>query len=372
MKKYKLYKKNNVVEVKTLLLSILFSSSIFLGGSSPKKNKIQLKTEDIDQTIKTNQIIDEVIENKESRKFDESNEFNEFNESYYDLNNYQFVKNEINILNTQFKPSEETYNQIINDLNDYKYNTSFMVVSLNDGMSIGYNVDQNYWSASTIKCAYALYVCKLIDEGKASFDDILTVTSKFNSVGSGEIRYMDRGTELTLKEVLHYTLHISDNQGYHMLVDCFKKDDFNLMLKNIGCTSIKLSSGSRFCDVNCRDFALIWQEIINYSKKKTEASDFLYNTLLNAEYNYIKSGITDKQSLHKSGWYQGKVCNDTGIVLDDENPYIIIVLTENNGKNQIIKISHDLDSIMNEYSMYLKEDYDKSKTLVYKKEAGKF
>ena len=364
MKNYRLYKNYNSVKVKALILSMLFAGSMLIGSTSCAKKKDENGTalEGTNRTettapSNTEEILVPVT------YYD------------YDLNSYEFKDNKFSIVNTDFEPSDEAYNKLMSDISSYGYNTSFIAVSLNDGMSFGYNVDKTYWSASTIKCAYALYVCKLIDEGKALFDDILTVTSKFNSVGSGKIRYMPRGTELTLKEVLHYTLDVSDNQGYHMLNDRFKSSDFNLMLESLGCEDMKLPSYSRFCDVNCRSFALVWQEIINYCNKNTEAGKFLYNTLLNAQYNYIKQGITDKASLHKSGWYQGRVCNDTGVVLDEENPYIIIVLTEYNGKNQIIRISQDIDTIMEEYTLYLKENYNKintNKQLVYKKKTNEY
>ncbi len=361
MKKYKLYKDNNFIRIKSFLLALLFTSSMLISGSSQTKKQVSKDfethlssaTEEPIKSTPTNPINKEDIE--DSKLYYD-----------YDLNSYEFIDNEFSIMNTDFTPSDEAYNKLISDINKYGYNTSFIVLSLNDGMSFGYNVDKTYWSASTIKCAYALYVCKLIDEGKASFDDVLTVTSKFNSVGSGKIRYMKRGTELTLKEVLNYTLDVSDNQGYHMLVDRYKKDGFNLMLENLGCEDMTLPNSSRFCDVNCRSFALVWQEILNYCNEGTEAGKFLYDTLLNAQYNYLKEGITNKPSLHKSGWYSGRVCNDTGVVLDEENPYIVIILTQHNGKKQIIKIAEDIDAIMEEYNLYLNEKYN-NKVLTYKK-----
>lgn len=361
MKKFKLYKSNNFVRAKALLaclMLLLSCTSCSKGKNSNYTNITTNITTNVTTTQKTTPTTSTIIKEEP------------INTKYnYNLNNYVFIDNQFSILNTEFQPSDETYNRLMNDINSYGYDTSFIALSLNDGMSFGYNVDSEYWSASTIKCAYALYVCKLIDEGKASFDDVLTVTSKFNSAGSGKIQKMPRGTKLTLKEVLHYTLHVSDNQGYHMLVDRFKKDEFNSMLESIGCEDMALPTTKRFGDVNCRSFALVWQEILNYCKEETETSKFLYDTLLNAEYNYIKNGITDKLSLHKSGWNQGRVCHDTGVVLDEENPYIIIILTENNGKKQIIKMAQDIDAIMEEYTLYLNESKknNNNKVLVYKK-----
>ena len=61
-----------------------------------------------------------------------------------------FSTTEVTVCNSEFKLSEELNNKINNHIKNFGGDCSFIVVNLNDGMSIGYNVDKTYATASTI------------------------------------------------------------------------------------------------------------------------------------------------------------------------------------------------------------------------------
>ena len=272
-----------------------------------------------------------------------------------DIISLSYGQNSIELKNSEYTIPENLKNDLNNTINSYTPGSSFLVISLNDGMSFGYNVDNSYGSGSTIKATYALYVYKLIEKNKASLDDTVTYEARFYNKGTGLIKDSAYGTVYTVKELLYNSIHESDNVAYLMLLDKYKWDGFNEMLDNMGISESHLSNTSRWGSLSCRSSAIIWQEIYRYSKVSREGKE-LFNELLNAKYNYFKEILPDMESASKSGFTE-MIVHDTGIVMDESNPYIVIILSNTGGsmnnayyhvKNMFSKIA----PIMLDYNSY--------------------
>lgn len=300
-----------------------------------------------------------VVENSENKIINQKDseiktaEESSKNNNDIDLISLNFQSNKIDLKNTDFKISENLINDLNNTINNYSFGSSFIVVSLNDAMSFGYNIDDAYASGSTIKASYALYIYKLVAAGKASLDDTIAYEAKFYNKGTGLIKNSSYGTIYKVRDLIYNMIHESDNVAYLMLLDKYKWDGFNDMLDNLGAVESHLSNISRWGKLSCRTSAIIWQEIYRFSQTTKEGAE-LYDLFLNANYNYFKEILPDTPSASKTGFTES-VVHATGIVMIENNPYIVIILSNTGGNmgnayNHVKNMFSKIAPILQEYN----------------------
>ena len=280
----------------------------------------------------------------------------ETGENYYlDLVSLETNETNFEIVNNDFVIPEDLMSDLTNTVKNYKEGSSFLVVSLTDGMAFGYDIDKSYSSASTIKAAYALYLYKLVAAGKANLNDEISYEAKFYNKGTGTVKDSLYGTKYTVKDLIYQMIHESDNSAYLMLLNKYKWDGFNEMLDDLGTPEVHLSNISRWGKLSCRSSAIIWQEIYRFSKTDEEGKE-LYDLLLNAKYNYYKEVMPDVVSASKTGFTE-TVVHETGIIMDETNPYIMIILTNTGGNmsnayNQVKTTISKIAPIMQKYDEF--------------------
>ncbi len=287
-----------------------------------------------------------------SKSFDVS-DFSFTKENTIDIPSKRYINNAISILDTDFKISPELTEKIMSTIKEFGVSSSFYIVSLNDGMSIAYNVDKKYQTASSIKAPFALYIYEQIAQGKIDGEQKLTYTSRFYNKGTGVIKNSDPGTEYTIRDLVFYSLHESDNVAHTMLHRHFGVKGYNQMLKNLGTKELYLTNHSPWGYTSCRSAAIIWQETLNFSVRDTEGITFL-NILSNGKYNYFKEVMPTIPSASKTGFANADVV-ETGIVFD-KSPYIAIAMANKGGRigayTQVLKLINLMNDIMNEYNAY--------------------
>jgi beta-lactamase class A len=94
------------------------------------------------------------------------------------------------------------------------------------GKTIALNADTPVATASVIKLTVLYEALEQIREGKAHFDDKLTLTHDDQVPGSGVLLFFDTPQTLTLKDVLTLMIIFSDNTATNLAID-------HLGLKNI-------------------------------------------------------------------------------------------------------------------------------------------
>jgi beta-lactamase class A len=97
---------------------------------------------------------------------------------------------------------------------------------LNSGRTVAINADTPVPTASVIKLAVLFEALKQIQEGKAHFDDKVTLTKENQVEGSGVLMFFDVPQTFTLKDVLTMMVIVSDNTATNVAIDV-------LGLKNI-------------------------------------------------------------------------------------------------------------------------------------------
>ncbi len=309
-----------VLDVTLIVIRLGNPSHAFQEETSDKSRIKQIKT------------ADEVTTNDE--KIDQN--------YYLDLVSLEPNQETLEIASDNYSMPEDLKTDLINTFKDYKEGSSFLVVSLTDGMAFGYNIDQSYSSASTIKAAYALYLYKLLADQKVNFNDEIAYEAKFYNKGTGIIKDSPYGTVYTVKDLIYNMIHESDNSAYLMLLNKYKWDGFNEMLDDLGTPEIHLSNTSRWGKLSCRSSAIIWQEIYRFSKTDQEGKE-LFDLFLNAKYNYFKEVLPETESASKTG-FTPTVVHETGIIMDNDNPYIVVILS-NTGGDTTVAHTHVINGI---------------------------
>lgn len=305
----------------------------------------------------------DVVEDSNISDFDSLNYMNSFDVSDFsgkeintiDIASKQYTANNISIADSNFKISDSLLTAIYNSINGYGASSSFYIISLNDGMSIAYNVDKAYETASSIKAPYALYISEQIDAGNIDPNQEIVYESYHYNKGTGIIKKSDFGTPFTVKELIYYSLNDSDNIAHTMLHKTFGANGYNDMLRNLGTKQLYLTASNPWGYMSPRSSAIIWQEIYNYSIRSEEGINFL-NILSNGKYNYFKEVMPTIPSASKTG-FANKDVVETGIVFGD-SPYIAIAVANKGGNigayTQVLKLVSYMNDIMNEYEEYLK------------------
>lgn len=270
-----------------------------------------------------------------------------------DIANKKYDKN-ITVLDSKFKISDDLLQKINNNIKDYGVATSFYIVSLKDGMSVAYNIDRTFESASSVKAPYALYIYKEIAKGNIDGQKKITYEKKYKVKGTGVIQYEDFGTEFTVKDLVYHSLNDSDNIAHTMLHRNFGAQNYNQMLRDLGAKSGFLTAGNQWSLISARSAAIIWQEIYNFSLDSEDGIELL-NILSNSKYNYFHEVMPDIPSASKTGFANYDVV-ETGIVFDDY-PYIAIAIANKGGKigaySEVLKLINYMNDIMNEYENFL-------------------
>lgn len=296
--------------------------------------------------------------------FDSLNYINSFDVSDFsgtelntiDIAAKKYTNNVISIADSSFKISDDLTNKIYNTINSYGVSNSFYIVSLNDGMSIGYNVDKKYETASSIKAPYALYIYEEIEKGNIDPNQQISYESKYYNKGTGIIKKSDFGTVYTVRDLVYHSLYESDNIAHIMLHRNFGVKGYNNMLKNLGAKQLYLTATNPWGYTSPRSGALIWQEIYNFSVRSDEGITFL-NILSTGKYNYFKEVMPTIPSASKTG-FASKSVIETGIVFGNQ-PYIAIAMANKGGNigayTQVLKLVSLMNDIMNEYDDYLEK-----------------
>jgi hypothetical protein len=279
----------------------------------------------------------------------EINEINLLPDITYDI----YEPGKICVKNSKFQISDGLLKEIYELINSYGARTSFYAVSIEDNMTLGYNPDITFQTASTVKAPFVLYALKKVDGGKVSLEEKISYDPRFYIEGAGLVSSNPIGSRYTLEELIFYTIHYSDNTSYNMLHNYLWDEGYNDMLRELGCKEFYLNKGYIWGKGSTRSAALIWQEIYSFSKQCESGQTYL-DILKDTEHSYIRNSLGEYEVASKYGWIQ-EHCHDTGIVFADK-PYIIAIMTDNGGNwsggEQIMKISICIDKVMKEYNQW--------------------
>ena len=248
--------------------------------------------------------------------------------------------------------TSEEINNKMESLKTYlkdNYRLSVSYEDLTYGFSFNYNKDVDYYAASTIKSLAAMYIYEQAFKGEINLDDTITYSSKYRRGSSLEMKKHKYGDKISLRNLVKYSVTVSDNTAHNMLVQYVGVSKLKKYGNEMGANLTHLN-GDLFGYIDLDD-AIIYMKKLNDLIHNT--GDFgieLESYFLSAEQNSLELSEFDIKAAHKYGEYE-YVYHDIGIVYD-KNPYVIAVLTHEGRKDYdaIIKdVNKRVYDLHNEY-----------------------
>lgn len=213
--------------------------------------------------------------------------------------------------------------ELTNYLKD-NYNTSVIYEDLNLAFSYSYNSDVVYYAASTIKTLDALYIYTKAAAGELNLDETMKYTQNYKWPSSKEMSKHKYGDEITLRDLVKYTVTVSDNSAHQMLVSYIGRSNLKEYGLSLGAENT-LVGGDNFGNISANDAIIYMKELNKFINNNQELGKELQSYFLEAEQNDLAIEELNIQAAHKYGEYS-YYYHDIGIVYD-ENPYVIAILT---------------------------------------------
>jgi beta-lactamase class A len=111
---------------------------------------------------------------------------------------------------------------------------------LNTGEEIRVNADETTATASTIKVPILIELYRRVDAGEIDLDQRLAVTKEVQTVGSGILRELSPGLELSIRDHATLMIVVSDNISTNVLIDLLGIDHINQTMSELGFVQTKL------------------------------------------------------------------------------------------------------------------------------------
>lgn len=199
------------------------------------------------------------------------------------------------------------------------------------GNVIEINADEKFESGSCCKIFILAELFKQVGEKKINLNNMLQYTKENYVVGSGILRAMDFGVELTVKNFATFMIIISDNIATNILIDLLGIDNINNTCNDLGFSNTVLHN----------NYGKIFKKICKRELWSKESSEQMLEILKNQHYNtiltrnlpqyYLDSEDTGDEELiyivSKSGSMD--TCrNDGGIIHTPYGNYVLAIFTK--------------------------------------------
>lgn len=229
--------------------------------------------------------------------------------------------------------TNEKIEEYITDINSFlstTYNVSIIYKDLEREYTYTYNTNRVYYAASTIKALVALYTYEKAREGEINLDDTLTYNMFYPLDASKYMSTKNYGDKISFRDLVKYTVEVSDNTAYKMLLDHFGKAKISEYGQSLGATNT-LDTEDIYGNITPEDAIKYMQALNDFINNNGELGIELKTYFINAEQNDLALPEENIEAAHKYGEYSNSY-HDIGIVYA-EHPYLLVVLTEEGSKD---------------------------------------
>jgi len=226
------------------------------------------------------------------------------------------VSDQINKLKALFDENEQHY--------------SFYYQDLFSGFTVSYNEDAPIFTASSIKAPAMIYLYEKASKGEIDLNESLVYTGQFYSEGSGVLKSKEINTTYTIRELIYYAIHYSDNIAYAMLMNRFSRTDMLSFWNNLGTKHI-FTRNTIWGITSAKDASIYMKELYRFSKENEEYGTVLLDYFKGSDWKMVTDKEGKLNTASKGGW-AGVAFHDAAIVYD-ENPYILIIMSNTGESN---------------------------------------
>lgn len=232
---------------------------------------------------------------------------------------------------------------------------SFYFEDFNNNWQLISNEQSVYYGASLIKILDATYLINKAHKKEISLDETITYEPKYHypySLGLSTYNYND---EISLQELIHYLLLVSDNSAHEMLYEYIGLDNLKKYAESLG-IHLTINELEHYGNLTLTDVKLILKELYNTLNTCEEYSDIILNAMNNDYYNYLN--YDDIRIYHKYGELY-PYYHDIGIYLDN-SPYFIAIMSSLSANKETKKQYQELHQALHEVyqrNIHAKEQY---------------
>jgi len=186
------------------------------------------------------------------------------------------------------------------------------------------NANGRFFAASTIKLPTHMIVAELVRDGRLSWDQQLTFTSKDFRDGSGILKHsIQPGHTFTVAELMIYSIAYSDNIAHWLLFHTFSdrqqltRSIFNRYLPGEPVVGRLIMTPNQLTKI----FRVLYRD-----KDQIEGYSMILEHMMNTSWtNRFATEVADGCVAHTPGWTD-PYSHDSGIFFT-EHPYILVVMT---------------------------------------------
>lgn len=223
--------------------------------------------------------------------------------------------------------------EAIADFAYYGYQTGFVVLDLHTGKGIGYNADEEFFSASTIKAPFVAFLWQsFIEGGSVELDDTLVKDVTYG--GTGVMASEEDKLEYELEEVIADTIIYSDNTGYAMLRDHYDGGSWDEWTALAGVPQAETEVG-RYLNYCACDLAKYWLAIDGYLATNSEGAQSLKELFGSTEVSFLRQALGSECEVYAKAGFQSSnstgglsALNDAGIVESPSGDYLLVVMSD--------------------------------------------
>lgn len=227
------------------------------------------------------------------------------------------------------------------------------------GNIIEINADEEFETASSIKTFILVDLFRQVHEGKKDLSEKLKYTEGNFVEGSGILRSLDYGVELTVKDYAILMIIVSDNIATNIMIDYLGMKNINNTLIDLGFKNtvlhnkIDFEKHSKLGTTTPREYGLIFEKICKEELWSPEASREMLKIFKEQNYNsmltralpqyFLDSENTGDEELIYTASKSGSMDasrNDGGIVSTPYGKYVVALYTKNY-KDPLYYIDHE-------------------------------
>jgi beta-lactamase class A len=228
------------------------------------------------------------------------------------------------------------------------------IEDLTSGQKFQLRGDDVFPQASSIKTALLAGLYRQVQDGKLKLTDLYTVQASDLVPDSDIMNGLTPGvTRITLRDLATMVVAVSDNSATNVVIDKVGMDNVNALMDSMGLKHTRLrrkmmdlkAAGEGRENISTpNEMATLLDQLYRGKVLNKELSEDLFKLLSTHKSSFIPRDLPDDLKIaNKPGELEG-VRNDSGVVLVQNRPYVICVMTtylhrERDGEDAISRIS---------------------------------
>lgn len=214
-------------------------------------------------------------------------------------------------------------------------------------------------AASNIKLFILITAYQQVNEGKLNLNDKYTLKDSDKVNGTGEIRNMSSGTEISIQVLLEDMMEDSDNTAANIVIrQLGGMNKVNTQIKKIGAKDTKLERMLMDTDAlkdgkdnytSVADLGMVLKKIYNHQMVSTKYDNAMLDILKkNNNHTKLPHDLPEEATVYKkTGEFDDYgVENDAAIFGNNKGSFVIVVMSQDGSRDEQIKKMNSFGSVM--------------------------